>query len=279
MIYPSNVERLYLKALLQGTNKIIRETRKQLRLRSLYKLDASHEDGYSEDLTALIAEIILIAGDVFQGTILRTPEVYSLVNQWQDRQWRLTVKAGTGIDLPSSQTIPPHLQKYGNVTDPNKIRARFGLEVDVYRSEPWLAKLQTNWVAQNTSLIKTIAPQHMARVETIIRQGILSGESPRSLADKITRAGEITQRRAKVIARDQISKANSELTMYRQIDLGIDEYIWHTSLDERVRPTHKAHEGKTYKWSAAPANTGHPGHDVMCRCYASPKFKPKHGIE
>jgi SPP1 gp7 family putative phage head morphogenesis protein len=167
--------------------------------------------------------------------------------------------------------LPPGSVPYGNVSDPRQIRARFGVGVDVYRSEPWLAQAQTNWVASNTALIKSIPTQHMERVEQIIRNGVLQGESPRSLAAKIEAAGGVTKRRAQIIASDQISKANAELTMYRQKDLGIEKYRWTSSHDERVRQLHREYDGNVYSWDKPPAD-GHPGFPIRCRCIASPIF-------
>jgi len=257
-----------MRMLLSYVNTITKETQRQLRSRDLYRLD-----GFSEDLTVLIEAMLEFSDGLTRSMTLRLPDVYAQVNIWQDRQWRLVVKSGTGASLPSSQTIPPQLRDFGKVTEPQVLRTKFGMGVDVYRSEPWLAQHQANWIAQNTSLIKTIEPQYMGKVENIVRQGVMNGTSPRELAAQVEHAGNITASRAKIIARDQISKANSELTMYRQKELGIEEYTWSTSMDERVRPTHRAHEGRVYKWSEPPANTGHPGHEVLCRCDALPVFK------
>ena len=73
--------------------------------------------------------------------------------------------------------------------------------------------------------------------------------------------------RAKVIARDQVGKLNGQLTQARQQALGITEYVWRTSRDQRVRDAHADRDGRRFRWSTAPAD-GHPGHPVQCRCVA-----------
>ena len=59
------------------------------------------------------------------------------------------------------------------------------------------------------------------------------------------------------------------LTELRQTSIGVTDYVWSTSGDERVRPEHAARNGKVYKWSEPPAG-GHPGEDIQCRCRAIP---------
>lgn len=50
-------------------------------------------------------------------------------------------------------------------------------------------------------------------------------------------------------------------------------YIWRTRGDERVRSSHAANNGKIFAWDTPP-DTGHPGEDYGCRCWAEP-HKPK----
>ena len=82
--------------------------------------------------------------------------------------------------------------------------------------------------------------------------------------------GKSTKKRAKLIARDQTQKVNAAVTQGRQSNLGVTEYIWRTSSDERVRESHKSKNGKRFRWDSPPADTGHPGQDIQCRCVAEP---------
>ena len=68
------------------------------------------------------------------------------------------------------------------------------------------------------------------------------------------------------IVRDQTGKAIGGLTEKRHGQLGVEEYDWSSSADERVRPTHAANDGQRFKWSEPPEGTGHPGTDIQCRC-------------
>ena len=60
--------------------------------------------------------------------------------------------------------------------------------------------------------------------------------------------------------------------MLRQKEIGVTEDVWRTAGDERVRETHAANDGETFKWSddtPGPAD-GRPGEEINCRCYAEP---------
>jgi len=61
--------------------------------------------------------------------------------------------------------------------------------------------------------------------------------------------------------------------MERQKEIGVDSYVWNTAHDERVRDSHREKDGKTFKWSEPPADTGHPGEDFQCRCIGIPVFE------
>lgn len=44
-------------------------------------------------------------------------------------------------------------------------------------------------------------------------------------------------------------------------------YIWQTMGDEKVRPSHEEHDGNAFNWHIPP-ETGHPGSEHNCRCWA-----------
>ncbi len=68
------------------------------------------------------------------------------------------------------------------------------------------------------------------------------------------------------LLRERMERALDEK---RQRASGIEKYVWHTMDDDRVRPSHAANDGLTFRWDLKPA-TGHPGEDFGCRCWAEP---------
>ena len=121
---------------------------------------------------------------------------------------------------------------------------------------------------ENVSLIKSIPEEYFKKIETAVFTGTTQGSTAGSMISQIRKINGDNAKRAKLIARDQSSKLNSALSQQRQQNLGIEEYIWRTSGDERVREDHKRNNGKIFRWDSPPKKTGHPGQDIQCRCVA-----------
>lgn len=126
---------------------------------------------------------------------------------------------------------------------------------------------------QNVALIKSIPEEYFKKIENIVFTGTTQGRNAKSMIKEIQKLNNSTTKRAKLIARDQSSKLNSALNQQRQQNLGVEEYIWRTAGDERVRDSHASKNGKIYRWDSPPADTGHPGEDIQCRCVAQPIIK------
>lgn len=149
---------------------------------------------------------------------------------------------------------------------------------------PKIAILQKNWVYENTRLIKSIPAQMLDKVLQSVSQAVREGESVDSLKNRLLQITDITSRRAKIIARDQISKLRASLLRHESLSRGITHYEWSTSGDEAVRASHKVMNGKICSWLDADiyknslndsswkkrASIGgvqqHPGEDILCRC-------------
>lgn len=142
--------------------------------------------------------------------------------------------------------------------------------IDIFIDQPWLQDQLKLFSSQNTQLIRSLPAQELDQVAQIIERGLQEGSRFHSMTQSIQERFGIAKRRARLIARDQTSKLNASLTRLRQQELGVEEYIWQTAGDERVRPTHRAHDGKKFRWDNPPKDTGHPSTDINCRCVAIP---------
>lgn len=133
-------------------------------------------------------------------------------------------------------------------------------------------------VQRNVALIRGLTGDVAKRLEAQLLAALTQGLNNAEIAKIITREFGIGRRRAGLIARDQAASFNGSLNRIRQTAMGVTEYVWSSSLDERVRgnpsgrypnarPSHWDREGKTFKWSAPPED-GHPGQPINCRCTA-----------
>jgi len=252
-LHPDTQEREYTRALLAYEKAYSSETEAQLK-----KL-AMKLDGFNEDLNNILIYLASFADALAQPVIASLPGRFLAVSTHNKKQWVLQVKAATGVDL--MQPNIPDFQK------------KFGLGVNVWQSEPWIIPMRDNWVAANVSLVKNMPQQYLTQVEAAVRAGVAQGVGVRGLAQQLEKIQGIDARRAKLIATDQIGKANAALTQHRQTDLGIETYEWSSSNDSRVRPTHAQAEGQVYRWDTPPELTGgHPGYPVRCRCTALAVF-------
>ena len=89
-------------------------------------------------------------------------------------------------------------------------------------------------VAENVALIKSISSDYFSKIEQAVMGGMRAGESTTVIARRIQEETGSTYKRAKLIARDQLAKANSDITRKRQQQAGIARFRWSTSKDERV---------------------------------------------
>ena len=121
---------------------------------------------------------------------------------------------------------------------------------------------------RNAGLVKSLGDDAYRRIEVAVLDTVAKGRPTRELVKRLQDELGISKRRAKVIARDQAGKLTSDLNEARQKQAGVDRYVWRTSLDERVRPSHEIKEGRKFRWNRPPPDTGHPGEDIMCRCVA-----------
>ena len=128
--------------------------------------------------------------------------------------------------------------------------------------------------AANVQLITSIHSQYLDKIQSAVMQAQVKGTPSKELAKQIKEIGGVTEKRAKLIARDQSAKINASLTRARHEEMGIKQYIWSTSGDERVRDSHAANDGKIFSYDDPPA-TGHPGDEINCRCVAIPYFGDK----
>lgn len=143
------------------------------------------------------------------------------------------------------------------------------LQIDV-REEPKLKWLIDGWRKDNVARITNMNTERLDRIETILDEGY--GSRWETIAEKLEQQIEgVDERRAELIARDQVLTLNAQITRERMVAADIDSYVWTTSNDERVREEHEALEGQVFTWeSGGDPEEGHPGEPINCRCTAFP---------
>lgn len=161
------------------------------------------------------------------------------------------------------------------------------LAVDLRGADYTVDRVVRDFVRINVNLIRSVSFGQLERMRAIVDAHHAGQTSQAKLRDALMDTFELSRARANLIARDQILKTNADITQYRQEQVGVSEYVWVTSNDERVRGRpggkwsdssgdHWSLDGRTFRWSEPPVvdlksgRRAHPGKDFQCRCVAVP---------
>lgn len=237
---PKSVEVKYRKALLTYINKLSKATEAEIG-RALKATEHEYVgDAYATTLEQAFANLKMRFKIAEETANLLASNVVQQSNTINKQKFYNTINKALGIDLSS-------VVGQENLGDELKAKTR-----------------------ENVALIVSIPEEYFKKIEAIVYSNIVQGTRANSMIKEIKRVGKVTESRAKMIARDQTAKLNATLNQKRAQNVGSEEYIWRTSEDGRVRHNHATKNGKRFKWSKPPQDTGHPGQDYQCRCIAEP---------
>lgn len=146
------------------------------------------------------------------------------------------------------------------------------LAVDPLDNEPEIARTVDEAVRISTRKITGTVGLFHEEIADVVVEGFREGTRTKTIAKRLEKRFGVSRSRARFIARNELGNANAKFTEIRQTQNGFTSYVWRTSQDERVRESHAAKEGRTFRWNSPPPDTGHPGEDFNCRCTAEPVF-------
>lgn len=223
------------------------------------------------------------------GTITYPDPVYSRLDDIVDDINRLMAQAEAAL-LPAetrlkarSLEIAEEIARFNQAQYAKITNSVLG--IDIFLDRPWLRDQLELFANQNAQLIDSLTQDEIDRVSGAIQRGVQEGVRFESVAETIEQSFGITRRHARLIARDQTAKLNASLTKLSQQETGSNNYVWLTSLDERVRQSHMVMQGKICRWddetvfldeksgnwlprSSIGGENAHPAGPVMCRCVA-----------
>lgn len=128
--------------------------------------------------------------------------------------------------------------------------------------------------AEQVELITSLPLKAAQRVHELTIQTLSDSTRASDIAKEILRTGAVTKARANLIARTEVARSSSLLVESRAKTIGSEGYVWRTSRDQDVRPSHRKMEGKYVRWDSPPTltdgTTTHAGQIYNCRCYPEP---------
>lgn len=136
-------------------------------------------------------------------------------------------------------------------------------------------------VAENVSLIRSLASQYLTQVVSDVMQSVQNGRDLKTLAQTLNHRYAVSRRRAQTIARDQNNKATESLARANDREAGVQHGIWiHVPGRLSSRDTHKRFDGKKFDLSKGlyDADEGRyvlPAECINCNCTYRPIFSSK----
>lgn len=140
------------------------------------------------------------------------------------------------------------------------------------------SQMVDSWKTENVKLIKGVNDDQIKSIETLLLRAGREGTNKSNLTSEIQKIMKSSVKRATLIAVDQTLKLDGQIDRMKQTEAGVSHFIWRTAGDERVRPKHRAYNGKKYSWKTG-ADGVYPKQEVRCRCWAEPSFEEILGPE
>ena len=125
-------------------------------------------------------------------------------------------------------------------------------------------------LGENIGLIKSVGEQYLDRVRLSVWQSVKNGYDVEGLVKRLREIDGMSERRAKIIASDQVSKINQAIEEARATELGVTRAIWvHSSASKEPRPSHVKASGTEYELQKGLYLDGEwlkPAQAINCRC-------------
>ncbi len=165
--------------------------------------------------------------------------------------------------------------------DPNRFKKILDKEILSLGIRPilneWEIKNIREQYIENARLsIKNFNQKETIRLREFVQKSAL-GLQKNNLVNIVEAAFDVSNKRARQLAKDEMNMFLSKYSEIRYLEAGIDSYTWWTMGDSRVRPDHQALNGRVFRFDSPPVSnlkTGarnNPGMDYGCRCIARPK--------
>ena len=198
------------------------------------------------------------------------------IDEIDNMRWDRYQQVGLVDDEIAAQSR--RLQGYHKDRLVQTFRSALGVDIRGVLADAEIDNLMSVWREENVRLVRTIPPRlHEKLLERVSATFADAPFDRQALSQVLQREFGSSGYNLRRITRDQTQKQTANLTQARHRQMGIAEYRWSTSEDERVRETHAANNGKVFQWANPPSETGHPGNDVQCRCVARPIIPRRFG--
>lgn len=143
--------------------------------------------------------------------------------------------------------------------------------------------ISKEWNENMQLWVKDFTEKQIKKLRKDVQASVFAGNRYESMIATIQKSYDVSQSKAKFLARQETSLLMTKYKQTRYESAGVKEYIWGCvsgSANHPVRPIHKALEGKKFRWDDPPitdekGTKNNPGQDYNCRCFARPVVRFK----
>lgn len=186
---------------------------------------------------------------------------------FDDEGWKLSEKLVEEASDVSAAAVSSSLKKLSG-----------GLTINTDFTTAGMKEIASASVAENVSLIKSIADKYLQQVQGDVMRSITSGGGGvGELTKSLEKYEGMTKRRARNIAEDQTRKVYTSINSKRLQKAGIDKFMWkYNYVGQDSRELHIKLDGQVFSFSDPPVIqdeprvVGLPGDLPYCHCSATP---------
>lgn len=222
---------------------------------------------YSQQLTRLARHVGEIVAQ-FEPTIETVPTLENMLRQY-------AVALAPWARVTANKMLTEINARDLAAWKSNSLQISEGLRREILNAP--IGERMRQLLDDQVGLITSLPIEAAKRVHELTLKGLEDGTRAEEVAREIMRTGEVTVSRARLIARTETSRTATVLVQSRAEHVGGEGYIWATSKDGDVRPSHKKMNGKFVRWDSPPTLdnlTGHAGALPNCRCFCIPQIPP-----
>lgn len=156
-----------------------------------------------------------------------------------------------------------------------RIEKQIGVGIQELVAEEGLNAQTNALILETEAWVQRLFDEHLSTFSANSLRLMAEGSSFEELIEGYNEEAGKRVDHAKFIARNQIANFNGLSNKIRYQKLGITQAVWQTARNERVRPSHRDREGKTFDldkglYSSLDQKFLLPGVDYQCACIARP---------
>lgn len=144
-------------------------------------------------------------------------------------------------------------------------------------------KIASEYTENMNLYITKFLEKEVTSLRKKVEESAFAGLRYENLTQTIRDSYGVSDRKAEFLARQETNLLLAKYKEARYTEIGIDRYEWRCvvgSSAHPVRPMHKIHDGKIFRWDKPPVvdeqgNRKNPGEDYNCRCVAVPVVEIK----